>query len=106
MVTHGWPRKPEGNVIDMSIIQQGRSKLNFFAHFSAEDLKTEINRLESQIAIAKDELLDFSSAHQNRPYSSEYFNVMAGGFRNSIRELRAQVRKVREYLVQKEALAN
>lgn len=87
------------------IISQDTNVDSFLAFVTTKDLKQEIRKLEDQVSIAVDELRDFNNAHQRRPYLRDYVVLMNGGFVDSIRELRAQIRKVHAVLGQKEAAA-
>ena len=79
----------------MSIIQQHLPELNFLAHFTGEDFKTEIRKLKNQIAIEKSELSELEEANKVRPYRPEFMTTMRRGYRNSSHELHSQIQNVR-----------
>jgi hypothetical protein len=67
----------------------------------ARDLKTEIRKLEGQIAIQRDELHDLEEAHRARPYRRKFIVTIRKGYRSSLRELHSEIRSVRAMLAEK-----
>ena len=71
------------------------TNFNFLALVTAEDLHTEIRKLDDQISIAKDELRDIEAGHRERPYRPEFMTMMRRGYRSSLRELHREIENVR-----------
>lgn len=79
----------------MCIIPEPAPNLNFPAALTAMDFKTEIRKLEDQVAIRQDELRELEEAHRARPYQCAFMTTMRHGYQSSLRELHSQIETVR-----------
>lgn len=68
--------------------------------FSADDLKTEIRKLEAQVAIQRDELDDIEHGHKARPYRSAFMARIRRSYRESLRELHSQIESARALIAE------
>jgi hypothetical protein len=96
--SNGYPRELRAG------IQFKRTARPALAALSTSDLKLLIAQRESELADAVAELNDFAEAYHGAAYAEGY-RLCLNELRKPVRELRAQVRKVRALLYVKEAPA-